>query len=182
MTSADRESIEVEALRTDRYVEALLGARERRADDAPADAGLDPAARAAASVLGRDLPRVHPSFRFEERLAERLASVAASMHLPVAAGGEAAPVQVPIASAADVEDLEAVLEATAGAAAHGRARPLIIGGAITSAAISLAGAAFVAWLRTRPTGTPMSRAVRAARQASVGRLVPLSASRRARLD
>ena len=41
-----------------------------------------------------------------------------------------------------------------------RVRPLLIGGALTSAALSLAGAAFVAWWRTRPA-TPMARAVRA---------------------
>jgi len=36
----------------------------------------------------------------------------------------------------------------------------VIGGVLTSAAISIAGAAFVAWRRSRPIGDPMSRAVR----------------------
>ena len=40
-------------------------------------------------------------------------------------------------------------------------RPLLIGGALTSAALSLAGAAYVAWRLRRPVGTPMARAVRA---------------------
>ena len=40
-------------------------------------------------------------------------------------------------------------------------RPLIIGGALTSAALSIAGAAFVAWRMRRPVATPMARAVRA---------------------
>jgi hypothetical protein len=45
-------------------------------------------------------------------------------------------------------------------------RPLLIGGAITSAAISLAGAAWVAWRRSRPTrGGAMVRAARAVREA-----------------
>jgi hypothetical protein len=44
---------------------------------------------------------------------------------------------------------------------HDTPRPLLIGGAITSAAVSVAGA-YVAWRRGRPVATPMSRAVRAA--------------------
>jgi hypothetical protein len=43
--------------------------------------------------------------------------------------------------------------------ATGRARPYLIGGALTSAAISLAGAAFVAWRLTRPVH-PVIRAAR----------------------
>ena len=45
-------------------------------------------------------------------------------------------------------------------------RPLLFGGAVTSAALGLAGAAFVAWRRTRGAPTdPMARAVRLARAA-----------------
>ena len=40
-------------------------------------------------------------------------------------------------------------------------RPLIIGGALTSAALSLAGAAYVAWRLNRPAAGPMARAARA---------------------
>jgi hypothetical protein len=40
-------------------------------------------------------------------------------------------------------------------------RPLLIGGAITSAAISLAGAAYVAWRIRHPQASPMARAARA---------------------
>ena len=40
-------------------------------------------------------------------------------------------------------------------------RPLIIGGALTSAALSLAGAVYVAWRLNRPAGGPMARAARA---------------------
>ena len=42
-----------------------------------------------------------------------------------------------------------------------RARPLLIGGALTSAAVSLAGAVIVAWRLSRPAH-PMVRAIRAA--------------------
>jgi hypothetical protein len=45
------------------------------------------------------------------------------------------------------------------------ARPLLIGGALTSAAISIAGAALVAWRRGRPGRQPMVRAARAAHAA-----------------
>ncbi len=40
-------------------------------------------------------------------------------------------------------------------------RPLLIGGALTSAALSLAGAVYVAWRLNRPAGGPMARAARA---------------------
>jgi hypothetical protein len=46
---------------------------------------------------------------------------------------------------------------------------MILRGALTSAALSLAGAAYVAWRRNRTPPSPMARAVRAARQA---RLAP----------
>ncbi len=49
-------------------------------------------------------------------------------------------------------------------------RPFLVGGAVTSAALSLAGAAFVAWRLTRGAPTdPMARAVRLARAARAGR-------------
>ena len=50
---------------------AAGGARAGRGPR-PAPAELDPRVRAAADRLARDLPRVHPSFRFEEALAARL--------------------------------------------------------------------------------------------------------------
>ncbi|HEY4634899.1 MAG TPA: hypothetical protein VIH00_13365, partial [Candidatus Limnocylindrales bacterium] len=56
------------AIVTDHYLESLLAAGERRAVDVPSDALLHPALRAAARALRRDMVRVHPSFRFEERL------------------------------------------------------------------------------------------------------------------
>ena len=74
---AGRDGDEVDALVTDRYLEALLAAHARGADRAPAADG--PARRhplAPPTGSRRDLPRLHPSFRFEEALAARLAEVA----------------------------------------------------------------------------------------------------------
>ena len=43
----------------------------------------------------------------------------------------------------------------------GIGRPLLIGGALTSAALSIAGAAYVAWRLNRPPASAMVRAARA---------------------
>ncbi len=125
-----------EALRTERYLDALLAAGDRHAIDVPAPSDLDPAIRIAARQLVAELGRVHPSFRFEERLAMRLASV----------GGTSArvPALIPWPGLGE--------RPAVGSAAARRVRPLLIGGAVTSAALSLAGAAFVAWRHTRPSG------------------------------
>ncbi len=173
------EGVEIEALVTDRYLDALLAAAERRAPDAPADPSLDPALRGAALRLRDELVRVHPSFRFEERLARRLAEAAAGMRLAVAAGGEGAI--LPFPGAGD-DPLAGVPRAVArfddnSPAAGGPdsvrplpRRPLLVGGAVTSAALSLAGAAFIAWRLTRGAPTdPMARAVRLARLARAPR-------------
>lgn len=157
MTFRSRDAVPADALLTDRYLEALL-AGDRRGD-APADSALDPAVRQASTRLRRDLVRVHPSFRFEERLAARLAEAARSMRLAAAAGAEGHAATVPfplgdLSRAVGEEDEQT----------PGFPRPLLIGGAITSAALSLAGAAFVAWRRTHPAArrrSPMARAIRA---------------------
>ncbi|MBF6604761.1 MAG: hypothetical protein IVW53_04175 [Chloroflexi bacterium] len=131
-----------EALRTERYLDALLAAGDRHAIDVPAPSDLDPAIRIAARQLVAELGRVHPSFRFEERLATRLASVGVtSARVGVTSAGAAAVVPWP-----DLEERPAV-----GSEAARRVRPLLIGGALTSAALSLAGAAFFAWRHTRPS-------------------------------
>ncbi len=193
MSATALEAIEVEALVTDRYLEALLVAAERGAPDAPADPALDPALRSAARRLRDELVRVHPSFRFEERLARRLAEAAAGMRLAAASGGDATVIPFPapllgdgvLAEELANPELAALLGEpadAAGAAADGPGgrsrvstgqpahRPLLVGGAVTSAALSLAGAAFVAWRLTRGAPTdPMARAVRLARAARAGR-------------
>ena len=186
---AARDRDDVDALVTDRYLDALLSAAERRADDAPADADLDPGVRAAARVLGRSLVRVHPSFRFEERLAARLMGLAAAQaRVPAAAGAPALPAPAasaggrllafPAGAASSVAAssvpadplLDAIMSgdldpADAAAVEHaarvpGSRRPLIVGGAITSAAISLAGVAWVAWRASRPGDGTITRAAR----------------------
>jgi hypothetical protein len=163
MTPFEREGSEVEALLTDLYLERVLS--RTGTDLGPGDADLDPALRRASDRLRRDLTRVHPSFRFEERLAVRLAEAAAAAQLPAAAGGGAGLVSLragvtagpdngfdPLADPDDRREI---------------AVPLLIGGALTSAAISLAGAAFVAWrwTRTGRSASPMVRAARAVREA-----------------
>jgi hypothetical protein len=207
---ANLDAMEVDALQTDRYLDALLAAVERRALDVPADAAVDPTLRRAARRLRDELVRTHPSFRFEERLARRLADAAVRMRLATAAGGEAEAALIPFPTplladptlSAELANPElaallglgdAAVESRAAAAvdshvaAPGRpttpapadglaglaaplrpvvARPLLVGGALTSAALSLAGAAFVAWRLTRGApADPMARAVRAARAA-----------------
>jgi hypothetical protein len=130
---------EVEALIVDRYLESLLARRPHDTTPIPTDLA------AAAERLAEALPRYHPSFRFEESLATRLASAAAET------SGARGPAQV-------VPFLRPGTRA--GADRPSRARPVVIGSVVTSAAISLAGAAFVAWRRTHPND-PMARAVRA---------------------
>lgn len=162
----DRDTGSSDALLTDLYLDALLAGAVLAADGPPR---LDPAARDAAERLRRDLVRVHPSFRFEERLATRLAEAAVALRMPVAAGaeGRVVPLRRPDGDGLDGE-LDPGIEA-AGPAEAGRrtaGRPLLIGGALTSAALSIAGAAWVAWRLGRPRAdTPMARAARAVREA-----------------
>jgi len=130
---------EIEAFVVDRYLESLLARAPRDPADIPAEL------RATADALAA-LPRYHPSFRFVE---------AVSAHLAAAAAGRdtaADILQLPIGRPATVD-------------ARGQVRPVVIGGVLTSAAISLAGAAYVAWRRGRPPVDPMSRAVRAVSRA-----------------
>ena len=133
---------DIEALVVDRYLESLLARRPIDPDGVPAE--LDATARRIAGAL----PRYHPSFRFEEQLAARLA----------AAGRTAAGDVVAFRAAGGPARGDAVDRPFVG-------RPAVIGGVLTSAAISLAGAAYVAWRRNRSSFTPMSRAVRAVARA-----------------
>ncbi len=155
---------EVEALIVDRYLEALLAVSADPTQ--PPSAAVPPDLRDAAGRLRHELPRLHPSFRFEERLAQRLADVAVGLRLPSAVGGEATVIPIGVVRRprsddhADEDELD-LLYAGPLDARPDRVRPLLIGGALTSAALSLAGAAYVAWRRTRPASTPMERAVRA---------------------
>ena len=180
MIPFDRDASTADALLTDLYLDAILAGRSLRGDDdaaqpgadAPAGGRLDPAIRAASERLRRDLVRVHPSFRFEERLATRLAEAAAELRIPTAVGAEGHVVPfrapfgaagTPASGAAPSTALDDLL-ADPSEDRRDLSRPLLIGGALTSAALSLAGAALVAWRRTRP-GSPMVRAARAVREA-----------------
>jgi hypothetical protein len=157
--SIGRDSGEIEAIVVDRYLDSLLSRRPTDPDGVPADL------RAAAGRLVEELPRFHPSFGFEERLARRLAEIALGLRLPLAAGAEG--VVVPFGGAGDAvpclgrdDDPRWRDELDALVGSHLGNRPVVIGGVLTSAAISIAGAAFVAW-RLRHPEAPMRRAARA---------------------
>jgi hypothetical protein len=159
MTGRSPETGEIEALVTDRYLDSLLAADGR--EPVPGPDGVGEAVRAISRRLATDLPRFHPSFRFEERLAVRLAELAASMRLPLAAGGESQPIPIHPAAPTGGEAMERIPDDSD----ERPPRPLLIGGAVAASAISLAGA-WLAW-RRRST-SPMSRAVRAAHARGAG--------------
>ncbi|HYN68752.1 MAG TPA: hypothetical protein VEX41_00910 [Candidatus Eisenbacteria bacterium] len=174
MTLLGRDVGEIEALVTDRYLDALLAGPDRNLPAGPparrprlgrAVGSIDDAVRLVSSRLADDLPRFHPSFRFEERLALQLAEVAAALRLPATAGsareGAAAPTRIvtlepdPLAAPVDDEGDEGFGDGSL------VARPILIGGAVAASAISLAGAAWLAW-RRRSSGAAFGRAARAA--------------------
>jgi len=170
VTLFEREGSEVEALLTDRYLERVLDRATGGPSIGPVDPLLNPVLRDAADQLRRDLVRVHPSFRFEERLASRLAEAAAALRMPAAVGAEGGVVPIGVLAGASLErdgrDEGVFLFDEDDLDRRELSRPLLIGGALTSAAISLAGAAWVAW-RARPArrGSAMVRAARAVREA-----------------
>ncbi len=189
----ERDPADVEALASDRYLDALLAAASPAETGgtggvvSSSDADLDPALRDAARLLRRSLIRVHPSFRFEEAVAARLAAIAASTSGRTVTWGQLIPFR-PVATsrgsgdvaaragqqpASDVYDglgpdpwlaailagaldpssdaiPEELLQATDSRLGAAR-RQLLIGGAITSAALSLAGVAWVARRVARPS-------------------------------
>jgi hypothetical protein len=158
---AGRDGHDVDALVTDRYLEALLTAHARGADHGPSPATPGDPIRRTADRLASDLPRFHPSFRFEEALAARLSEAAARMRGPAGLDGASDtltpfPGSVETGTPGLAEPFGIGLDAW-----PDRRRPLLIGGALTSAAISLAGAVYVAWRLNRPAAGPMARAARA---------------------
>jgi hypothetical protein len=135
---------EVEALVVDRYLDSLLGRTPYDPTEVPDEL------RATADRLVTGLPRYHPSFRFVEDLAARLASAASGRET----------------TAAVIDFPTAVPGSTTMDDRSGQVRPVVIGGVLMSAAISLAGAAaWMAWRRGRPASDAMSRAVRAVARA-----------------
>jgi hypothetical protein len=113
-------------IQSDSYIDALLDGHARRpitlltAHQAPA-AGI----RHVIRVIETGLPRFHPSFLFEERLASELRAAAA--------GAGAAHVGI---------------SRVGGSGAYAFDRRVVMGGAIASS-VSLAGAAVLAWRRRR---------------------------------
>ena len=156
MTFQPPETGEIDALVTDGYLDSLMAAHDRRAADSPSVVELDPDVRLAATRLAASVTRVHPSFRFEERLAARLADVAARMTLARGAGTETAAGSAPIELAAaesalgPVDPLDLADPARPEDLVVVIPRPLLIGGTLASAALSIAGAALVAWRLNRP--------------------------------
>jgi len=153
-----RDDGEIEALITDRYLDSLLAAQPVGVLEPLGDPDLPvgAAVRAVSQRLAHDLPRFHPSFRFEERLALRLAEVAAAMRLPVAAGGGGAIVPLHRVLPVAPDPLRVVGDDDQDERTDGR--PLLIGGAVAASALSLAGA----WLAWRRRTSPMARAIRSA--------------------
>lgn len=169
-----------DARRTERYLDGLMDAEERGAAEAPMDLDLDPAVLYAARELRAGLVRVHPSFRFEEGLAARLARAASatpgtpSEQPAQVFGSSIAPFRSPHAAApagpaarsgrTTARDALATLAAPRRLSLTSRpSRPLVVGGVgVASAAISI-GAVYVAWRWSRASQTPMVRAARAAR-------------------
>jgi len=131
---------EIEAFVVDRYLETLLARQPRGGAELTAEV------RSTADRLVRDLPRFHPSFRFVDDLAARLATAATG---PRDETGRL----IDFASVLLRDDRPVPV------------RPVVLGGVLTSAALSLAGAAYVAWRRGHPPAGPMSRAVRAVARA-----------------
>jgi hypothetical protein len=197
----DRDAAEVDALVADRYLDALLEAADRRpvavaagpapgGDSVHAGDDLDPVLRDAALVLRRSLIRVHPSFRFEERLAARLADLAAAQApalaaaggtlIPFPAGRRAAPGETrgpdPLLDAilrGDLDPSDTAAVDRAERATPDR-RPLIVGGAAITSALSIVGVAIVAWRASRPAGRGSAGLMgRAARTAHARRAVAL---------
>ncbi len=132
---------DIEAFVVDRYLESLLAREPMDPDGVPIELV------ATARRLAGALPRYHPSFRFEEDLAATLAAVARRLD-----GGDVVEFPLP-------DDVSGPV----GRSSVGR--PVVIGGVLTSAALSIAGAAFVAWRLSRSPGDPMTRAARAVARA-----------------
>ncbi len=104
---------------------------------------------ATARLLRRSLPRLHPSFGFEEHLAARLAAARRMELAPATAGAATAP--TPIRPDTAIEPTDVADQSVP----DRRRRNLVAGGAIASGvsiALPIAGAALVAWRRSRSSG------------------------------
>ena len=134
-----------QAIQADAYIDDLLTGHGRTPVVVEAD-GSDsatwrgqPGVRDAIRLLEKGLPRFHPSFRFEESLAEQLRR-AADRTAAVNAGAPAQPMSqiVPIAVIPRTDPVPRLPD-----------RRLLMGGAAIASGVSIAGAAVFAWRRVR---------------------------------
>lgn len=165
-THREERASDAEALVLDRYLDSLLSGDHRSASADQDGNAPGPAIRETADLVRRSFVRVHPSFGFEERLSTRLAAMAAGPD-EVPGLGTLIPFRPsrpkrPGPSNAERENAGAAgrqrigdpqaTPVVAGTARRSPAvRPLLIGGAITSAALSVAG---VAWVARRVVRAP----------------------------
>ncbi len=130
------------ATQLDRAIDSII--RDPRRPAAPDEGELVVTAR----LLRRSLPRLHPSFSFEEHLAARLAAARRIELAPATPASAPTPIRPGL-------ELEPPMEAVDAAAHERRRRNLVAGGAIASGvslALPIAGAAIVAWRRSRSSG------------------------------
>ena len=124
------------AIQADAYIDGLLTGH-RRVPVSLAASGAPfvrhPGVRDAIRLLENGLPRFHPSFLFEEWLADQLRRKADGEHDSFPPGQ-----LVPFA----------VIRQAAGPGGRLPDRRLLVGGAIASG-VSIAGAAMIAWRRSR---------------------------------
>ncbi|MBA2756138.1 MAG: hypothetical protein H0U37_01665 [Chloroflexi bacterium] len=155
-----RDEGEIEAIIVDRYLDSLLARGPR--DDVAVGADV----RRSSAWLSDGLPRYHPSFVFEERLAATLGKRATAIRARTPTRTWTSARTGTATGQRDESPILPFPRSAPGAmlSPAGRGltpvRPVVIGGVLTSAAISLAGVAFVAWRRTHPGLDPMTRAVR----------------------
>ncbi len=131
------------ATQLDSAIDSIL-----RGDDGPRS-GADGELAATARLLRDSLPRLHPRFGFEDLLAARLAA-ARRMQTgePRAVLAEPVPLHPAATTGRGLEPVDAQ-------GVDRRRRSLVAGGAIASGvslALPLAGAAIVAWRRSRSSG------------------------------
>ena len=126
------------AIQADAYIDALLTGHARSpvavaGDPNRGPLGGQPGVRDAIRLLEKGLPRFHPSFLFEQWLADQL-----RRQSEMGATGEGSGRIVPIA----------VIRAQGAASGRIPDKKLLVGGAIASG-VSIAGAAMFAWRRSR---------------------------------
>ena len=142
---------EDEAVQVDAYLDELLAGRHAETPHELPDP-VDPELESTSRLVQRALARFHPSFLFEERLADRLRREADRSLTPTGAAETQAP---PISVLRGVLSIPS-LQPQGAAAAAGAPGPivlelrsrsgLLLGGAIASG-VSIAGAALIARAR-----------------------------------